>query len=700
MSDIEARLAALSPERRRALERLLAAQGETYNVFPLSSQQRRLWFQHQLAPASPYYNVPLAVRLVGALAPALLEQALRLLVERHEALRTAFHALGGEPVQRVLAPALDWQALEARGDTLDERRAWSRAALEREVRQPFDLELGRPLRARLLRVDAREHVLVLTLHHIVCDGWSLGVLLRETLRAYAAAAAGRAPELPALRLQYADYAAWQAQREREGAYAGALAYWRRALDGAPEALDLPCDHARPERPTWGGAQVPLELPAALVDGLRKLAAGEQATLFMALMAALQALLARWSGCDDVCVGTPAAQRPRTELEGVVGLFANTLVVRTDVSGRPPARALVGRARDACLSAFAHQEVPLEQVVDALGVERRPERHPLFQVVMALQSAPLDVPAPPGLEVQVEPLDTGTVQFDLVLNLQPAGGGLAGGLAYSTDLFDERRAVRFAAHYRRLLQGFCERPDDDVTALPLDDEDPQRWGAWGRAAAAELPGCREIVLLDRQGRVQVPGVPGEVHDVVGEAPADGDGRDLRPDPARPGVWLRRAGWRAEWSDDGRLLPPRPPDTRAEQARQIERLALQAPGVSDAHALWLERDQRWCLVLVSADPTAADGLSAEWRVAAGNGALTQVVPALPREADGSVDAAAARALAGDAAAAQRLESAVCALPGVTAAVVVRRADPPATRELDFASLLPGVAWPAGAEGVHGI
>jgi hypothetical protein len=700
VSALDARIAALSPEKRKALARLLAARGDAYNVFPLSSQQRRLWFLHRLAPDSPFYNVPLALRLSGALDVPALQAALMALVERHEALRTSFHALNGEPMQRVGAAHLDWQVERIAGASAPESEAAARAALEREVRRPFDLEAGALLRARLLRLHETEHLLALSLHHIICDGWSLGVLLRELVQAYSAKVAGRPPEFPALPLQYADYAAWQSRREREGAYDADLAFWRRELAGAPPVLELPGDRPRPATLQWSGAHLRFVLPPDLVAALRALAGSTQATPFMLLLAAFHALLARWSGSADVCVGTPLAQRPRTELEPLVGFFANTLVVRADSAGAPSVRAFVARVRAACLAAFAHQEAPLEQIVDALEVRREANRHPLFQVALALQNAPLEAPSLPGLHLEVEPLGTGTVQFDLVLNLQPAGDSLTGTLAYSTELFDEARATRFVEHYRRLLQHFVDSPDRGLDTLPLEDRDDETWRAWGRAAAtaSALPGVRELVVLDGAGRRQAVGLPGDVWYLGdGTPPVDGE-PEARPHPADAGVWLRRAGWRATWSASGRLQPPAPPDTRASRARQAERHALAVAGVRDAHAFELATggEAGLGLALALEDDRAAERLEAQLAtlLAQEPGLLLLPLAQLPLTETGEVDECALQALVAQIQAAARLERDLTTRPGLTGVAVVRHQAAPEARALTLDELLPGTRWPSVA------
>ncbi|HEX2516297.1 MAG TPA: amino acid adenylation domain-containing protein, partial [Chloroflexota bacterium] len=491
---------ALSAQKRAVLDALLRREGtapapapdpqpaiprrQEGVPLPLSFAQQRLWFLDQLEPGSGAYNLPAAVRLEGPLDVDVLARALDALVARHEALRTTFAAAEGRPEQ-VVAPALavplpvaDLSALAP-----DAREAAVISRARAEAGAPFDLTAGPLLRAALLRLGPAEHVLLLTLHHIVADGWSRGVLLRDLSALYAAQARGEAPALPALPVQYGDYAAWQRGWLRGEVLEGQLAYWRAALAGLPP-LDLPADRPRPPVRSSDGAAVTALIPPPLVAALKRLAEGEGATLFMVLLGAYQALLGRYSGQADLAVGAPVANRARPELEGLIGFFANTLVLRADLSGAPTVRGHLARVREACLGAYAHQDVPFEKLVDELQPQRDPSRTPLVQVAFSLQHA---LPAGPdfgGLSLEPLPEGGATAKFDLTLALEETPAGLRAVAEYSTDLFQRETVQRLLGHYQALLEGFVAEQDGRLDDLPLlSDQEAQRllrqWNATAR-----------------------------------------------------------------------------------------------------------------------------------------------------------------------------------------------------------------------------
>jgi amino acid adenylation domain-containing protein len=454
---------------------------------PLSFAQRRLWFLHRLEPASAVYNLPCAYRAGARLDAAVLRRALREVVRRHEALRTTFDVAAGcdaagtedEPRQLIGAearcelPLVDLARLPAPAAAGEAERLALAAA-----RRPFDLAAGPLLRGLLLRCAVDEDRLVLNFHHIAADGWSLRVLAHELGALYPAFAAGRPSPLPELALQYADYAAWQ-RRTAGGAGAAAgdgaaggescrfapqVEYWRRRL-AAPVPLTLPADRPPPPVATLRGAQIGRPWPAAKVAAARDLGRREGATLFMTLLAGLAALLHRYSGQDDVCVGTPVLGRPRPELEPLIGVFVNTLVLRHDLAGAPSGSDLLARVRETALGAFAHQDVPFEQLVEELQPERSLARTPLFQVAFVVQEeAPLTLA--PGLVLAPLPLDTRTSKFSLTLALLDRGGEQELALEFSTDLFERATAQRLLGHYERLLEELCAHPERQVTELPL------------------------------------------------------------------------------------------------------------------------------------------------------------------------------------------------------------------------------------------
>ena len=354
---------------------------------PLSFAQQRLWFLDRLLPNKAAYNIPTVWRLRGQLDALALERSLNELVARHETLRTRFVLSGDAPVQVIEPPsavALPITDLSAMPQA--EREARARQITDTEARQPFDLEAGPLLRAQLLRLAAEEHLLLLNVHHIVSDGWSMGVLWRELSSGYNAFVSGHAPDLPRLPIQYADYAVWQREWLQGEVLEGQLAYWKEKLADL-STLELPTDRPRPPVPSYQGAHLTFDLPAPLTQALKELGRREGATLFMTLLAAFQVLLHRYSGQEDIAVGTPIAGRGRTELEGLIGFFVNTLVLRSDLAGNPAFTELLARVRETALGAYTHQDLPFEKLVEELSPSRDISRNPLFQVMFVLQNAP-------------------------------------------------------------------------------------------------------------------------------------------------------------------------------------------------------------------------------------------------------------------------------------------------------------------------
>jgi amino acid adenylation domain-containing protein len=475
---------------------------------PLSFAQQRLWFLEQLAPGSPLYNMPLAVRTRGGLRLPALAAALREIVRRHEALRTRFPATDGSPVQVVAEEAafelaqVDLSALAPDGREIEARRLLAGAA-----RRPFDLAMGPLLRALLLRLDEDEAVLFLNLHHIVADGWSIGVLLQELSVLY------RGSALPELPLQYADFAAWQRSWLSGEVLDGQIAFWRDRLGGVP-VLDLPTDRPRPPAQSFRGAVLPMSLPPGLADRVADLGRRSGVTPFMALLAAFSALLARVSGQDDLAVGAPIANRNRAEIEGLIGFFVNTLALRVAVADDPVFADLLARVRDATLEAYAHQDLPFERLVEELAPQRDHSRPPLVQAVFALQNAPLGPLELPGVTLEAVPVDTGTAKFDLTLALSEEGGGLAGGIEYATDLFDEATVRRLWDRFERLLAGAVDAPERRTSDLPLLDaaELHQILSAWSGAEVSPAGGIPVVRLFEDQV-LRAPRAPAVV---------DGDG----------------------------------------------------------------------------------------------------------------------------------------------------------------------------------
>ncbi|WP_186001748.1 non-ribosomal peptide synthetase [Corallococcus sp. Z5C101001] len=434
---------------------------------PLSFAQQRLWFLTRLDPEGATYNLPVAVRLEGPLDVPAFTRALGALHQRHESLRTTFEEHAHQPVQRIHeAPPLPARWLDLHALPEAERDATLQRLIGHEPWRPFDLEQGPLWRAVLVRMDARQHVLLLTLHHAISDGWSMGVLLEELTALYTACVEGQPARLAPLPVQAADHAVWQRSWLRDEVLDSQLDWWRQQLAGAPPSLELPTDRPRPATQTFRGGAVPFEFPRALWDGLDALCRQENATPSMVVLSAVQALLSRWSGQEDVSVGAPVAGRTHTELEGLIGFFVNTLVLRTKLWGDPSFRTLLGRVREGTLAAYAHQDVPFEKLVEALRPERLPGRTPFFQVMLAYQNAPMPDVMGPGLTLAALPLGQRTAKFDLALSVTDRQGVLRGQLEYNADLFDASTAARLVEHLRVLLEGALEAPDQPLSTLPL------------------------------------------------------------------------------------------------------------------------------------------------------------------------------------------------------------------------------------------
>jgi amino acid adenylation domain-containing protein len=459
------------------------------DALPVSFAQRRLWFLDRLAPGHPFYNVVVAFALSGRLDAAALEQSVRAVTRRHEALRTRFVERNGEPLQAVDPDAaVDLRRVDLTSLPDAGRLAETHRLVREEGRRPFDLGQGPLLRAHLVRLADTEHVLLFVLHHIICDNWSVRMVLGDLLSVYGretgggrqAAGAGRpdqaggcaATAAPAI--QYADYAVWQ-RRWSEGDEAmRRLEWWRHRLSGAPGLVTLPWDRPRPAVQTYAGSQHLFRIPSEPVEALRALGRGEAGTLFMTLLAAFAVLLRRCGAEDDLVIGTPVAGRPRAELEEVAGCFANTLPLRLDLAGDPTFRALLGRARESCLDAYAHDDVPFELMVEGLAPARSLGHSPIVQVMFQLLNAPAAPLAVPGLRITPIPVDNGTAKFDLTLFLREDANGLAGTAEYATDLFDSDSVARLMRAYERVVCAAAASPDRPIGDLEiLEPEETRR-----------------------------------------------------------------------------------------------------------------------------------------------------------------------------------------------------------------------------------
>ena len=521
MSDLASRLAGLSPQKRELLLRRLGGleaqaaltappetdanriprvprEGAGPFRFPVSFSQLREWILDRLEPGTPNYNIPANFRIHGPLAVPLLARSLAEIVARHETLRTRFAVEsgeggeGGEPVQ-VVSPTAEISLPVIDLGTLPPavREPELTRLVRSELGTGFDLAAGPLLRSRLVRLgndlEHGEHAALFTLHHIIADGWSLGVFYGEMAALYAAFAsdtAGQPSPLPPLPVQYADYAVWQRNRLQGEALEAQLGYWRRQLAGAPPLLELPTDRPRPPVRSGRGGKIRVGLPAILVEPLKEMALRQGGSLFMALLAVFQLLLARLSGQDDISTGTYNGNRGQKELEGLIGFFINTLVLRTNLSGALGFRELLDRVREVTLGAYAHQDIPFEKLLDVLHLERDPSRTPLFQAMLVLQNFPTSrAELSPGVSIAPMGVDTRKADFDFVLWLGEGPQGLGGTIEFSADLFDETTAVRMLAQFRRLLTEVAADPERDVWSLPLLDpsEREEILGAWSRTA---------------------------------------------------------------------------------------------------------------------------------------------------------------------------------------------------------------------------
>lgn len=445
-------------------------------IFPLSFAQQRLWFLDQLVPNNPFYNVPAAIRLTGNLDQIALERSFQEIVRRHAALRTKFTTFEGEPVQ-IVKPntTVEFAVVNLQTVAVSDRDRIYQQLATTEAQRPFNLTTDSLLRITLLQFASTDAVLLLTMHHIVADGWSLGVLIRELACCYTAFVEGRSLTLPPLPIQYTDFACWQRNQLQGEVLEQQLTYWRKQLQDLP-GLHLPIDRSRPAVQTYRGATYPLQISPTLTQALEALSQQSGTSLFMTLLAAFQTLLYRYTGQEDIAIGSPIANRHRSELEGLIGFFVNSLVLRSDLSGNPSFRALLERVKTVALAAYEHQDLPFEKLVEELDPDRDLSRNPLFQVAFALQNAPMQPLELPELRLEPAPIESGSTRFDLEVHLwEPAHGlrslwqsqaGLSGFISYSTDLFNRDRIGRLIGHFQTLLTGIVADPNSRLSDLPL------------------------------------------------------------------------------------------------------------------------------------------------------------------------------------------------------------------------------------------
>ncbi|MBN1209743.1 MAG: amino acid adenylation domain-containing protein [Myxococcaceae bacterium] len=466
-------------------------EGEAF-VFRASHAQQRLWFLDRLDPGSTAYLMPFALRLTGALNEAALRQGLDEVCARHESLRTRFEESDGEVLQVIHPPRpLELARVDLGAVPAAEQLERVRAFCAQEAARPFNLVRDVLLRATLLRLSERAHVLLLVFHHIITDGWSMAVFARELLELYAAAHAGRPSPLPELELQYADYSEWQHEWMQGAECQRQAEYWKRKLAGPLPVLELPADRPRPPAQTFRGATLDFAFPRALLEELRGFGQREGATLFMTLLAGLATLFHRYSGATDMVIGTPVANRRRAELEGMIGLFVNTLALRLSTAGNPSLRELVRQVRAETLDAYANQDLPFEKVVEELRLPRDLGIPPVFQVMLVLENQPSVPLELAGLHVTPLPIVTRAARFDLLISVEETEDGLRGHAEYSTDLFDEETLRGLLTHFEQLLWG-VKRPDERIAELSLlgASERQHLLGEWSRGPA---PGQEEATL---------------------------------------------------------------------------------------------------------------------------------------------------------------------------------------------------------------
>jgi len=463
---------------------------------PLSYAQQRLWFLDQLAPGNSAYNMLGGMRLRGRLDVEVLERAVNEIVRRHEALRTTFAAVDSRPVQ-VVAPSLavGVNFFDLRALPEEEHEAAVEQFAGDEARHPFDLTRGPLLRVTLLRLSEEEHVALVTMHHIVSDGWSTAIFIREFEALYDAFVRGEPSPLPELTIQYADYARWQREWLEGEALASRVAYWKRALAGAPPTVELPADRPRPSEPTFRSVKLSYQVPDDLYGALQELSRRAGVTLYMTMLAAFHTLLYRYSGQEDICVGTAVAGRNHARVEGLIGVFINMLVMRADLSGNPKFSQLLGQVRETALEAYAHQDVPFDKLVEELQPRRALSHTPLFQVAFGVQNAAVRGLALPGLSLSPMSFNNEVARYDLTLWMLEGEGRLTASWTYSTDHFDASTITRMNGHYEALLRAVTAQPEARLNALnmltgPEREQKERRESAWEEEGVSKLrPGRR-------------------------------------------------------------------------------------------------------------------------------------------------------------------------------------------------------------------
>ena len=452
---------------------------------PLSFAQQRLWFLDQLEPDSPFYNIPGGLRLTGKLRVEALEASLNQLVQRHEVLRTRFKSVQGKPQPEILPGlALTIHKIDLTPSSAEQQAEQLRTLALQEAQQPFNLSEGPLFRVKLLKLSESEHIILFTLHHIISDGWSVGILIREVVVLYEAFIARKPSPLPPLQLQYADFAAWQRQWLQNEVLEVQLNYWKTQLKGSPPLLEMPTDRPRPPVVSFHGKTFSTIFPKKLLQDLQQLSQQKNVTLFMTLLAGFYSLLYRYTGQSDINVGTPHANRNRLEIEKLIGFFVNTLVLRADLKGNPTFNDFLQQVRKVAFAAYAHQDLPFEMLVEALQPVRDLSYTPLFQVMFVFQNVPAEKLTLPGLSFTPYEINTGIAKFDLSLILAEVETGLAVSFEYNRDLFNETTIERMSDHFQNLLQAIVANPEARISHLALFSEaEKQLLNEWNATEAA-------------------------------------------------------------------------------------------------------------------------------------------------------------------------------------------------------------------------
>ncbi len=496
MDNIIQKFSKLSPEKQKLMQLLLKEQNiditefrilpvsRNTNRFQLSYVQQRIWFLEQLEPGIPLYNNPAALMLKGKLNVAAMQRALLEMSRRHEVLRTTFASEKGKPVQ-IIHPELklNLEQLDFSRQTPEQREKELKKIADKAARAPFNLKQGPLLRIQLVHLTDQEHVLLLNMHHIISDAWTLTVFMREVTQLYEAYSQSKNIKLPPLPIQYVDFASWQHDRLKSKVVKQQIEYWKKQLNGSASATELPADRPRPKYRTYSGDVDNFSIGKKVTKKLEKLCRENGVTLFMTLLGALDVILYRYTGGTDISVGTPIAGRNRTETEFLMGIFVNTLVMRVDLSDDPTCKELLRRVKTAALGAYSHQDIPFEMIVEELKPQRDLCRTPFFQTMFVLQNAP-------GLQfkladIEIEPLElyTPTAKFDLTLVLEPSESGMNGQIIYNTHLFEKQTITRFIGHFKNILAEICDHIDQHVSKIDLlTDLEKKRLAEWSHPIA--------------------------------------------------------------------------------------------------------------------------------------------------------------------------------------------------------------------------